>query len=57
VVSPPDQSEHILIRNLTIRNTGGNGDGLDSREHVRIDGCDIATGDEVPAPARPYQLR
>jgi polygalacturonase len=44
----PTNSEHITIKNLTIRSTGGNGDGIDidSCKHVLIDGCDISTGDD-----------
>ena len=44
----PTYCENILIKNLTIRSTGGNGDGIDidSCKHVRIDGCDISTGDD-----------
>jgi polygalacturonase len=44
----PTYCEHIMIKNLTIRSTGGNGDGIDidSCKHVLIDGCDIATGDD-----------
>jgi polygalacturonase len=44
----PTYCENIVIKNLTIRSTGGNGDGIDvdSCRHVVIDGCDIATGDD-----------
>jgi len=44
----PTYSDNILIKNLTIRSTGGNGDGIDidSCKHVVIDSCDIATGDD-----------
>jgi polygalacturonase len=44
----PTLCENIFIKNLTIRSTGGNGDGIDidSCKHVRIDGCDIETGDD-----------
>jgi polygalacturonase len=44
----PTYCENISIKNLTIRSTGGNGDGIDidSCKHVVIDGCDIATGDD-----------
>jgi polygalacturonase len=43
--------ENIVFKNLTIRSTGGNGDGIDidSCKHVRIDTCDIATGDDCIA--------
>jgi len=44
----PTYCETISIRNLTIRSTGGNGDGIDidSCKHVRIESCDISTGDD-----------
>ena len=47
----PTNCENVSIRNLTIRSTGGNGDGIDidSCKHVRIDGCDISTGDDCIA--------
>jgi polygalacturonase len=44
----PTYCDNIYFKNLTIRSTGGNGDGIDidSCQHVRIDGCDISTGDD-----------
>jgi hypothetical protein len=44
----PTQCRYVLIKNLTIRSTGGNGDGIDidSCQRVLIDHCDIATGDD-----------
>lgn len=44
----PTLCQHVTIRNLTIRSTGGNGDGIDidSCQHVLIDHCDISTGDD-----------
>lgn len=44
----PTCCEDVLIRGLTIRSTGGNGDGIDvdSCRRVWIDNCDISTGDD-----------
>jgi polygalacturonase len=44
----PIYCENVLATNLTIRSTGGNGDGIDvdSCRHVRIEHCDISTGDD-----------
>jgi hypothetical protein len=44
----PTLCQHVTIKNLIIRSTGGNGDGIDidSCQHVVIDHCDIATGDD-----------
>ena len=47
----PTYCENVVATNLTIRSTGGNGDGIDvdSCRHVRIENCDIATGDDCIA--------
>jgi polygalacturonase len=47
----PTNCEDVTLRGLTIRSTGGNGDGidLDSCRRVRIENCDIATGDDCIA--------
>ncbi len=43
--------QNVLARNLTIRTTQSNGDGIDvdSSAHVRIDNCDIDSGDDCIA--------
>jgi len=47
----PTYCEDVIVKNLTIRSTGGNGDGIDvdSCKHVLIENCDIATGDDCIA--------
>ena len=47
----PTYCENVVVRNLTIRSVGGNSDGVDvdSCKHVRIEGCDIESGDDCIA--------
>jgi hypothetical protein len=44
----PTACRNVVVEGLTIRSTGGNGDGIDvdSCQHVRIERCDIETGDD-----------
>jgi polygalacturonase len=47
----PTYCQNVTARNLTIRSSGGNGDGIDvdSCRNVRIESCDIDTGDDCIA--------
>jgi hypothetical protein len=47
----PTYCNQVTAKNLFIRSTGGNGDGIDvdSCTHVRIENCDISTGDDCIA--------
>jgi polygalacturonase len=47
----PTYCVNVTAQNLVIRSTGGNGDGIDvdSCKNVRIENCDIATGDDCIA--------
>jgi hypothetical protein len=44
----PTYCDNVTIRNVTVRSTETNGDGIDidSCRHVLIDSCDIASGDD-----------
>ena len=47
----PTLCSNIVARSLTIRSKTGNGDGidLDSCQNIRVDNCDIDTGDDCIA--------
>jgi polygalacturonase len=47
----PTYCEDVTMKNVTIRSVGGNSDGVDvdSCKHVRIEGCDIESGDDCVA--------
>jgi polygalacturonase len=47
----PTFCENVVVKKVTIRSIGGNSDGVDvdSCKHVRIEGCDIESGDDCIA--------
>jgi polygalacturonase len=47
----PTFCDNVVVSNLTIRSVGGNSDGVDvdSCKHVRIESCDIESGDDCIA--------
>jgi polygalacturonase len=47
----PTYCENLVVKNLTVRTTETNGDGIDidSCKHVRIENCDIESGDDCIA--------
>jgi len=47
----PTDCDTVVVKHLTIRNVGGNSDGVDvdSCKHVLIEGCDIESGDDCIA--------
>ncbi len=47
----PTYCENVVVKNVTIRSSGGNSDGVDvdSCKHVVIEGCDIESGDDCIA--------
>jgi len=47
----PTYCENLVAKNLTIRSIGGNSDGIDvdSCMHMRIENCDIDSGDDAIA--------
>ena len=47
----PTYCENVVVKNVIIRSSGGNSDGVDvdSCKHVLIEGCDISSGDDCIA--------